>query len=682
MTQHPASVMYERLAQPGRIGPMRLRNRVVMAPMGTNYSTTDGLSTERDKQYYAERARGGVAMIMTEAMVVTEHARPHHNSLCCYHDRFIPGLASLVETIKAHGAYVCGQLNHRGALLRRSVLNMEPVGPSPWKNPNTGDAVRPLTIPELVQIQKLFVESARRLMQAGYDGVEVHGGNGYLFQQFFTPRINKRTDRYGGSFDNRARLLLETIERLKNELSDFPLIVRLSASEFTDGSYTQDEIIELARRLESAGAVALDISGGTNESPQLSKYCIQPPSFARGCLAPYSKPIKAAVSIPVLVAGRLVDPEDAEAVLADGCADFASIGRALYADPHWCLKAFGKLSAPIRKCIACNVCFERLTLEKDVACVHNPMIGTEFEALEYAEPHLVPGSRTQQPRRVLVLGAGVSGIEAARVLAGRGHRVEVWEQAARPGGQMHLAVAAPDKHEVEPVWSYRWQEVQSLGVPVRMGVTASLDAIREYAPDFVIVATGARPRPCPFDTSRLDRDITVVHAWDVLIAPERVSPQSVVTIIGGGMVGMETADSLSLRGAQCTIVEALSTVALGMARNNRIELMERLEARGTRIMTRASVLNAEGAYLELEGADGATTKLEIGDFLIIAIGPAPDQEASHLCEAAGVPYAVVGDANKPGDFLSCLRDASMVALSVDHRFRATKAEAETADECR
>lgn len=679
MMQQPGAIAnYERLAEPGRIGPMRLRNRVVMAPMGTNYSTTDGLSTERDRQYYAERARGGVAMIMTEAMVVTEHARPHHNSLCCYHDRFIPGLASLVDAIKQHGAYVCGQLNHRGALLRRSVLNMEPVGPSPWKNPNTGDAVRPLAISELVEIQKLFVASARRLMQAGYDGVEVHGGNGYLFQQFFTPRINKRTDRYGGSFDNRARLLLETIERLKEELPDFPLIVRLSASEFAEGCYTEEEIVELARRLEAAGAVALDISGGSNESPQLSKYCIQPPSFARGCLAPYSKPIKEAVSIPVLVAGRLVDPEDAEAVLAGGCADFASIGRALYADPHWCLKAFGKLAAPIRKCIACNVCFERLTLEKDVACVHNPMIGTEFEALEYAEPQLVPGARTLEPRRVLVLGAGVSGIEAARVLAGRGHDVEVWEQAARPGGQMHIAVAAPDKHEVEPVWSYRWQEVASLGVPVRMNVTASADAIRAHGPDFVIVATGARPRPCPFDTSRLARSITVVHAWDVLAEPHRIPSQSAVTIIGGGMVGVETADALSLRGAKCTIVEALSGAALGMARNNRIELVDRLEARGTRIMTRANVLGAEGSHLELEGADGATEKLEIGDFLIVATGPAPDPGASLACAAAGVPYATVGDAEKPGDFLSCLRDATLVALSVDHRLGRTEPARESA----
>ncbi|HET7158062.1 MAG TPA: FAD-dependent oxidoreductase, partial [Burkholderiales bacterium] len=550
--------------------------------------------------------------------------------------------------------------------------NMEPVGPSAWKNPNTGDAVRPLDVAEIAEIQKLFVQSARRLMQAGYDGVEVHAGNGYLFQQFLTPRINKRIDRYGGSFDNRARFVMETIDRLKNELPDFPLIVRLSASEFTEGGYPADEIIELSRRLERAGVAALDISGGSNESPQLSKYCIQPPSFPRGCLAPYAKPIKEAVSIPVFVAGRLVDPADAETVLAEGCADFVSVGRALYTDPHWCLKAFGEVKAPIRQCIACNVCFERLTLEKDVACVHNPMIGTEFEALEYAEPHLFPS--TSRPQRVLVLGGGVSGFEAARVLAGRGHDVAIWEQAACVGGQIPLAIAAPDKREVAPVWSYRLQEVVRLRVPVTCNVAATAKAISDFAPDFVIVATGARPRPCPFDVTRLDERIRVSHAWDVLAKPDSLLRSSRATIIGGGMVGIETADLLGERGVGCTVVETLHDIGSGMARNNRMELIERVTARGTRILKDTRVVDAAGKELVLEGADRATTRLDIGDFLIVAIGPAPDREAAPLCEEAGVAYALVGDANNPGDFMTCLRDAWMVALSVDQRFRFARAE--------
>jgi len=669
------------LQQPGRIGPLALRNRVVMAPMGTNYSTTDGLSTERDKQYYAERARGGVAMIMTEAMVVTEQARPHHNSLCVYHDRFIPGLAAIVDAIKRHGALVCGQLNHRGALLRRSVLDMEPVGPSAWTNPNTGDAVRPLTLPEIRTLQRLFVDAARRLQQAGYDGVELHAGNGYLFQQFFTARINHRTDNYGGSFDNRARLLLETVARVKDELPDFPLLVRLSAHEFCADSYTEEEIIALARRLERGGVAALDISGGSNESPQLSRYCIQTPSFPRGCLAPYAKPIKQAVTMPVLVAGRIVDVADAEAVLASGSADFISLGRALYADAHWCAKALGRVKAPIRKCIACNVCFERLTLEKDVCCVQNPMIGTEFEELSHAEPHLFRETAAgRDARRVLVLGAGVTGIETARIAAGRGHDVEVWEKSDRPGGQIHIATAAPDKSEVEPVWSYRWQAVQELGVAVRTGVSATSATVRAFRPDLVVVATGAVPRAAPFDLAALAPSVRVLHAWDYLANPGLIAAGAQVTIVGGGMVGLEAADLLRARGATSTVVEALPALAPDMARNNRLELIERLQASGVRTMTATPVVRADGTWLIVNNQDKIGNRIALGDCLVIATGPVANREPVAMLEAAGCEYVLAGDCWRPGDFLSCLRDAWMVALSVDTRFRAMSGSARPAEE--
>jgi 2,4-dienoyl-CoA reductase-like NADH-dependent reductase (Old Yellow Enzyme family)/thioredoxin reductase len=656
------------LAQPGNIGPLRLKNRVVMAPMGTNYSTSDGYSTERDKLYYAERARGGVAMIMTEAMVVTEQARQHNNSLCCYHDRFIPGLASIVEAIKQHDCHVFGQLNHRGALLRRSVLNMEPVGPSPWANPNTGDAVRPLRVPEIIEIQKLFVSAAKRLWQAGYDGVEIHAANGYLFQQFFTSRINKRTDLYGGSIENRMRLLLETVARMRDALPDLLLMVRLSASEFTPDGYTKAEIIQLAQALEHAGVIALDLSGGSNESPQLSKYCIQPPSFARGCLAPYAKPIKDSVSIPVLVAGRLVEPMDAEAVLGSGSADFVSVGRALYADAYWCQKAFGKVAAPIRKCIACNVCYERLTLEKDVTCVQNPVLGTEFEALEFAEPQLFTHHRDLR-KRVLVLGAGVSGAEAARVTAGRGHVVEIWESSNRPGGQIDLATAAPDKMEVEPVWSYRWQELVTVGVPVRAGVVVTADKIREFAPDHVIVATGASPQPAPFDVSRLASSIVVHHAWEILRNPALVRFGAPVTIVGGGMVGLETADQLVTRQCTVTVIEMLKAVAPGMARNNRMELLDRLSAAGVSIHLETRITDAHDKVLEVLGKDGNNHNLACGEVLILANGPKPNREVVATVEAAGVAYTLIGDCSQPGDFLSGLRDAWLVALGIEHLTR-------------
>jgi NADPH-dependent 2,4-dienoyl-CoA reductase/sulfur reductase-like enzyme len=457
------------------------------------------------------------------------------------------------------------------------------------------------------------------------------------------------------------------VDRVRAALPETVLIVRLSCTEYVPDGYSDVDIVALAQALERAGVDALDLSGGSNESPQLSKYCIQPPSFPRGMLAPYARPIKQAVSIPCLVAGRIVDPADAEAVLASGSADFISLGRALYADAHWCLKAFGKAQAPIRSCIACNVCFERLTLEKDVACVHNPVIGTEFEALEHAEPQLFPQLHVdaKRRRRVLVLGAGVAGIEAARVLAGRGHEVEVWEKAERPGGQMPLAVAAPDKHEAQPVWSYRWQEVRALGVPVRTGVRATPEAVQAFAPDFAIVATGAAPQAAPFDIAALDARIRVLHAWDNLANPACIAAGVRVVIVGGGMVGMEAADLLLARNAKVTVLELMASVAQGMARNNRMELIERVAARGGRVLTEARIERAAGASLQIRIGSAEPQPLEIGDVLMIATGPRPVRDAVAVLEAAGVRYELAGDCSRPGDFLTALRDAWMVALSVD-----------------
>ena len=632
-----------------------MKNRLIMAPMGTNFGTTDGLCTERDRTYYEHRARGGVAAIVTEAMAVSEGGRAHNNSLWIYHDRFIPGLAGLVEAIKRHDCAVIGQLNHRGALLRRMVLNMEPVGPSPWANPNTGDVVRPLEHAEITAIQKDFVTAAKRLWQAGYDAVELHAANGYLFHQFLTRRINRREDNYGGSLENRARLLLETVHRLRDALPDFPLWVRISCTEYHPEGYQPEEMAELARLLEAAGVTALDLSGGTNESPALSRFCIQPPSMERGCLTPFAKPITEAVRIPTILAGRIVTPEDAEAVLASGAAQYVSLGRALTADAYFPAKAFGAMPTPIRACIACNVCFERLTLERDVACVTNPMLGTEFEEPALAEPQLgtIPGFPRPRPLRVLVLGAGIAGMEAARIAAARGHRVEVWEKAARPGGQIHLAVAAPDKAEVWPVWTYRWDQAIALGVTVRCSVEADAAMIRGFAADHIVVATGARPRPLP---------IAPLQAWDVIADPALVPEGARVAIIGGGIVGLEVADVLSLRGCTGTVLEMGPAIAPAMARNNRTDLMIRLRERGWAFRTSVRVEGREGGTLRAR-VDGTPQALAV-DAVIAAVGAVPDRDILPVVEATGIPHTLVGDCNQPGDFLSGLRDAWMTGFAI------------------
>ena len=653
------------LQQPGRIGPLLLKNRVVMGPMGTNFGTTDGFSTERDKIYYAERARGGAAMIITEAMVVSGQARNHRASLCIFDDRFIPGLADLTKAIHQAGALVCGQLNHRGMLLRRSVLGMEPVGPSPGKNPATGDEVRALSRHDIAEIQQQFLSSAVRLYRAGYDAVELHAANGYLFQQFFTPRHNHREDEYGGSVENRMRLLMETVAFIRSELPDFPMMVRLSATEYVDGGYSVDDVVALSKALEAAGVVAIDLSGGTNETPELSRYCIQPPSFPRRFLEPYARPIKAAVSVPVIMAGRMLTPEDAEGVLQAGSADYIALCRALVADPHWCLKAFGEVKRPIRHCISCNVCFERLTLELDVACVQNPLVGTEFETLAKLEPGLE--GIHKQDSRVLVIGGGVAGLEAARVFAMNGREVEVWEREPHAGGQVDLALAAPDKEDVSGVWTYRMASLDQLDVPIRTGIEPTVDRIRVYAPDLIVIATGATPRSPPFP---VNTNVPLLQAWDVLRQPELIPEGSDITVVGGGMVGIETAECIAKRAKRVTILEGQNVVAKEMARNNRWDVLLRLREARAEIMTGVPVMSIEGDTISCRRGEDIV-RYPAGDRIVLAVGARPQREVSKLADEAGVPWVMVGDCNNvPGDFLTAIRDASMIAWAAEERFPA------------
>jgi 2,4-dienoyl-CoA reductase-like NADH-dependent reductase (Old Yellow Enzyme family)/thioredoxin reductase len=566
-----------------------------------------------------------------------------------------------VDAIHEGGALAVGQINHRGALLKRSVLGMEPVTASDWHNPNTGEPARALSIPEIEAIEQAFLDSARRLRAAGYDAVELHAANGYLFQQFFSPRINRREDRYGGSLENRMRLLLETARLIRVELPDFPLMVRVSATEYCEGGYSEADMIALCQALERAGVVAIDMSGGTNESPELSRYCIQPPSFARRFLEPYARPIAKALRIPTIMAGRVIDPEDAEGILQAGSADFVAVCRALVADAYWPRKAFGEIATPIRKCISCNVCFERLTLERDVACVTNPMVGLEFERLESAEPQLSGGllpSATQR-KRILVLGAGVAGVEAARVAAALGHAVEIWEKAGKPGGQMPLALAAPDKADVAGVWTYRWRQIETLGVPVRTGVNPTAESIRAFRPDFVVVATGAKPRPLPFPVSTR---VPVVHAWEALLEQERVPRGARVTVIGGGMVGIETADTLMhYRGVRATVLEGLTVIAKEMARNNRYDVLDRLKKGGARVIVNAPVDCVEDDKV-WAAVGGARTALDAGDMIVSAIGPVPNRDIVPEVERAGAPYALAGDCDRIGDFMTAIRDGWLIAL--------------------
>jgi NADPH-dependent 2,4-dienoyl-CoA reductase/sulfur reductase-like enzyme len=359
----------------------------------------------------------------------------------------------------------------------------------------------------------------------------------------------------------------------------------------------------------------------------------------------------------------MLTPEDAEGVLQAGSADFIALCRALVADPHWCLKAFGEVKRPIRHCISCNVCFERLTVELDVACVQNPLMGTEFETLARLEPGL--DGIGKRGTRVLVIGGGVAGLEAARVFAANGHQVEVWEREKQAGGQMDLALAAPDKDDVSGVWTYRVAALQQLNVPIRTGVEPTVDGIRGYGPDLIVIATGSMPRDAPFP---VNTNVPMLQAWDVLRRPELIPLGSSITVIGGGMVGIETAECIAKRASHVAILEGQSVVAKEMARNNRWDVLLRLREAQAQIVTGAPVVSIEGdTILCRSGPDIA--RHPAGDRIVLAIGSRPIRDVSQLADEAGVPWVLAGDCNNvPGDFLTAIRDASMIAWAAEEKF--------------
>ena len=350
-------------------------------------------------------------------------------------------------------------------------------------------------------------------------------------------------------------------------------------------------------------------------------------------------------------------------MLQANSADFISLGRALIADPHWCVKAFGEAAAPIRPCISCNVCFERLTLERDVACVQNPMVGTEFELLQFLEPQLSRAAPPTNRQRLLVLGAGVAGVEAARMAAALGHTVEVWDVAKTAGGQMPIALAAPDKEDVAGVWTYRVDELKRLNVPIRLGMQVTADALLRFAPDLVIVATGSRPRQAPMP---LDVRVPVLQAWDVLADADAIRPGAKVTLIGGGMVGIETAEVLGGRGCAVTVIEIQSTVAREMARNNRFDVLLRLEQYGVQLLTETVIDGVVDGELVLV-RNGERMRHDPGEAIVVAVGPKPNRDIISVLEEAGLPSVLVGDCNQPGDFLTAIRDASLTVLALNNR---------------
>jgi len=630
-----------RLFEPGKIGKVKIKNRIVMCPMGTGrLADLDGGFSRRLIDYYVARAKGGTGLIITGGSTVNATLEPGLGQLAVTRVDSLTHLSRLSELCDAvhhYGVKIAIQLSP--GIGRVNFAEVQPISASAvpylWDPSVT---TRELTIEEIEMLVRAYGTAAGIVKAAGADAIEIHGYGGYLLDQFQTVLWNKRTDKYGGDLDGRLRFSMEIIGATRSAVGeDFPLIYKFTPAHYIEGGRDIEEGLEMARRLEKAGVDALHVDLGCYEiwfRTMPSMY--EPPA----CQVHLSEAVKKVVRIPVIAHGKLGYPNVAERVIEEGKADFVGLGRPLLADPEWPRKVKERRLDDIKPCI-CDLegCLGRANAAKYTSCTVNPITGMEKE---YA---LTPAKKRKS---VLVIGGGPGGLEAARVAASRGHEVTLWEKDARLGGKMILASVPDFKQDIRRLIDYLSTQVKKLGVKVELMKKATPELVQQLNPEVIIIATGAIPLIPEIPGIEGDNVFTVV---DLLLGKKEAGETTIVA--GGGMVGCETAAYLAKKGKKVTIVEMMAQlIPEEMNPISKMALQNLVQESKVEVLTSTKLLEVtkEGAIVTTNGS-----KRELkADSIVLALGFKSEAMLRDNLEGKVPELFAIGDCVEPRKILHAI----------------------------